>query len=140
VGRRAPFPGSRAEIAIVVGSERAWGALPGVPVASDTSIDAAFEPVKLFECLRKGGCDIGSRLAVQHVCLDEPGTSGRIPEGALEVPNSLGVVVGALPAGGIGSCNRQPSKSNVVHDHIRFRQHEISAIACIGVRICTRHV
>jgi hypothetical protein len=33
-------------------------------IASDTPIEAALEPVKLFEGIR-GGCDIGSRFAVQ---------------------------------------------------------------------------
>ena len=39
-------------------------------VASDTSIEAALEPVKLFEGICKGGCDVGSRFAVQPLCLD----------------------------------------------------------------------
>ena len=38
--------------------------------ASDTSIEAALEPVKLFEGIGKGGCDVGSRFAVQPLCLD----------------------------------------------------------------------
>ena len=50
------------------------------------------------------------------------------------------MVVGALPTGSVTSCNRQPSESDVVHDHIRLRQHQIVAIACIGVRIGARHV
>ena len=36
--------------------------------------------------------------------------------------------------------NRQPSDSDVVHDHIRLRQHQIVAIACIAVRIRARYV
>jgi hypothetical protein len=39
-------------------------------IASDTSIEAALEPVKLFERIGKGGCDVGSGFAVQTVCLD----------------------------------------------------------------------
>jgi hypothetical protein len=35
------------------------------------------------------------------------------------------VVVGALLAGGVTSGNRQPPESDVVHDHIRLRQHQI---------------
>jgi hypothetical protein len=31
-------------------------------------------------------------------------------------------------------------KSDIVHDHIRFRQHQIVAIACIGVGIGARHM
>ena len=50
------------------------------------------------------------------------------------------MVVGALPTGSVTSCNRQPSESDVVHDHIRLRQHQIVAIACIGVRLGARHV
>ena len=50
------------------------------------------------------------------------------------------MVVGALPTGSVTSCNRQPSESDVVHDHIRLRQHQIVAVACIGVRIGARHV
>jgi hypothetical protein len=36
--------------------------------------------MKLFEGIGKGGCDVGSRLPIQAVGLDEPGTSRRIPE------------------------------------------------------------
>jgi hypothetical protein len=39
-------------------------------IASDTSVEAPLEPVKLFECIGKGGCDVGSRFAVQPVYLD----------------------------------------------------------------------
>ena len=109
-------------------------------VASDTSIKAALEPVKLFEGIGKGGCDIGSRFAVQPLCLDEPGTSSRIPERASQVPSGLGVVVRALPTGSVTSCNRQPSEPDVVHDHIRLRQHQIVAVACIVVAIGARHM
>ena len=96
--------------------------------------------MKLFECIGKGGCNVGSRFAVQPLCLDQPGTSGRIPEGASKVPSGLGVVVRVLPTGSVISCNRQPSESDVVHDHIRLRQHQIVAVACIGVHIGARHV
>jgi hypothetical protein len=41
-----------------------------VPVTSDTSIEAALEPVKLFEGICKGGCDIGGRFTIQPFCLD----------------------------------------------------------------------
>jgi hypothetical protein len=46
------------------------GPLLSFQVASDTSIKAALEPVKLFQSIRKGACDIGSRFAVQTFCLD----------------------------------------------------------------------
>jgi hypothetical protein len=38
--------------------------------ASNPSIKAALEPVKLFEGIRKGACDVGSRFAVQPLRLD----------------------------------------------------------------------
>jgi hypothetical protein len=76
--------------------------------------------VKLLECIGKGGCDVGSRPAVQPLCLDLPGTSGRIPEGVFELANGLGVVVRALPTGGVASCNCQPSESDrQIHVHAR---------------------
>ena len=109
-------------------------------VASDTSIEDALEPVKLFEGIGEGGCDVGSRFAVQTLNLDKPGTRGRIPERACKVPSGLGVVMWALPTGSLTSCNPQPSESDVVHDHIRLRQHQIVAVTCIGVRLGARHV
>jgi hypothetical protein len=96
--------------------------------------------MKLFECICERGGDVGSRFAVQRLYLDQPGTRGRIPEGASEVPSRLGVVVRALATGSVTSSNRQPSESDVVHDHIRLRQHQIGPIASIGVAISTRHV
>jgi hypothetical protein len=45
-----------------------WG--KATLVASDTSIEAALEPVKFFECVCKGGCDGGSRFVVQSLSLD----------------------------------------------------------------------
>jgi hypothetical protein len=38
-------------------------------VTSDTSIEAAIEPVKLFKGICEGGCEVGSRFAVQPLCL-----------------------------------------------------------------------
>jgi hypothetical protein len=72
--------------------------------------------------------------------LDQPGTNGRIPEGALKVASGLGVVVGALPASSVTSRYSQSSDPDVVHDHIRLRQHQIVGIAHIGVRLGARHV
>ena len=63
-----------------------------------------------------------------------------MPQRASKVPSGLGVVVGALPTGSVTAGNRQPSESNVVHDHIRLRQHQIVAIACVGVCIGARHM
>ena len=62
-------------------------------LASGTSIKAALQPVKLFESIGKGGCDVGSQFAVQPLCLNQPGTSGRIPEGASAVACGLGVAL-----------------------------------------------
>jgi hypothetical protein len=39
-------------------------------VASNASIDAALEPVKLFEGIGEGGRDFSGRLTVQPLCLD----------------------------------------------------------------------
>jgi hypothetical protein len=39
-------------------------------IASDTSIEAALEPVKLFQRICEGGRDVGSRFAVQTIGLD----------------------------------------------------------------------
>jgi hypothetical protein len=69
-------------------------------VASDTSIKAALEPMKLAERIGKGCCNLGDRFAVQTLSLDQRGTRRRIPEGSFKVPNGLNVVVGTLPTGG----------------------------------------
>jgi hypothetical protein len=45
------------------------GQLERYPIASATSIEAALEPVKLFEGSGKGCRDFGSRFAVQAVYL-----------------------------------------------------------------------
>ena len=37
------------------------------------------------------------------------------------------------------SGNLKPAEPDVVHDHIRLRQHQVAAITCISVRIRTRH-
>ena len=50
------------------------------------------------------------------------------------------MVVGALPTGSLTSCNGQSSESDVVHDHVRPRQHEIGAVARVGVLFRARHV
>jgi hypothetical protein len=36
----------------------------------DTSIETALEPVKLYEGICEGGCDIGNRFAIQGLGLD----------------------------------------------------------------------
>jgi hypothetical protein len=84
-------------------------------IASDTSIKAAPEPVKLSKGIGKRGCDVGSRFVVQALCLDQPGTSGRIPEQALKVPSRLGMGCAGSsgrerhflprPALGVGCCS-----------------------------------
>jgi hypothetical protein len=50
------------------------------------------------------------------------------------------VVVGALPTGSLTSRDGQPSKSDVVHDHVGLRQHQIAAVTCIVVAIGASHV
>ena len=42
--------------------------------------------------------------------------------------------------GSVTSCDRQPSESDVVHDHVRLRQHQMVALACIVVPIGSRHM
>jgi hypothetical protein len=39
-------------------------------IASDTSIEAALQPVKLYQGIRERGRNVGSRLAVQTLCMD----------------------------------------------------------------------
>jgi hypothetical protein len=107
---------------------------------SNSSVEVPLQPVKLFECIGKGGRDIGSRFAVQAVCLDEPGNGRRVPQRASKVPSRLGVVVGALLTGSVTAGNRQPSESDVVHDHIRLRQHQTALVARIGLSTGSRHV
>jgi hypothetical protein len=109
-------------------------------IASNASIEAALEPVKLVESICEGDRHLRSRSAVQPLSLDQPGTSDRVPERASQVPGGLGVVVGAPPARGVSSSNRQPSKSDLVHDHVRPRQHQIGAVARVGVGVGARHV
>jgi hypothetical protein len=50
------------------------------------------------------------------------------------------VVVGALPTASLTSCDSEPSEADVVHDHIRLRQHQKGPIARTGVRIIAGHV
>jgi hypothetical protein len=52
----------------------------------------------------------------------------------------MGVVMGALPTGSVTFRHRQPSDAVVIHDHVRFGQHQIVAIARIIVSICARNV
>jgi hypothetical protein len=69
-----------------------------------------------------------------------PRTGGRILEGPSKVPGGLSVVVSVLPTCSLTSCNRESSESDVVHDHIRLRQHQIVAVTCIVVRIVARPI
>jgi hypothetical protein len=45
------------------------------------------------------------------------------------------MIAGALPTGSVTTCKRQPPEPDVAHDHIRLREHQIGAVACIGVRL-----
>jgi hypothetical protein len=51
----------------------------------------------------------------------------------LKLPSGLCLVLRALPTGSVTSRNPQPAEPDVVHDHIRLRQHKIVAIPYIGV-------
>ena len=42
--------------------------------------EALLKPVKLWKRIRQTCCELGSRLVIQAVGLDESGTSGGIPE------------------------------------------------------------
>ena len=48
--------------------------------------------------------------------------------------------MGAPPARSVIPCYSQPSESDVVHGHVRLREHQIRAIACVVVGIGARHV
>jgi hypothetical protein len=85
-----------------------WWAFPDSLVASDTSIKAALEPVKLFQGGCERGRDIGSRLAVQSLYLDKQGTGGRIPERAFQVSSGLGVVMRTLATGSFTPATSSP--------------------------------
>jgi hypothetical protein len=50
------------------------------------------------------------------------------------------MVVRARAAGRLASSNGQPSESDVVHNHIRLRQHQIVAITDIGISVGARHM
>jgi hypothetical protein len=39
-------------------------------LASDTSVEALLQPAKLYQGIRRRGCDVGSRFAVQPLGLD----------------------------------------------------------------------
>jgi hypothetical protein len=109
-------------------------------VASDASIEAAPEPVKLLEGIGMGGGYVSSRSTVQTLSLDQPGTRRGVCERPSKVPSGLGMIVGAPPTGSVTTCNRQPPEPDVAHDHIRLREHQIGAVACIGFPIGTRHM
>jgi hypothetical protein len=95
--------------------------------------------VKLFEGTGEGGCEVGSRFAVQPLCLNSPGTGGRVPERAFQIASDLGVIRGLFRPAASLMCDSQPLESDVAHDHIRLRQHQIGAVARIRVRRA-RHV
>jgi hypothetical protein len=59
-----------------------------------------------------------------------------------QVARELGINDGTLAnwVARVTSCNREPSESDVVYDHIRLRQHQIVAVACIVIGIGAWHV
>jgi hypothetical protein len=70
-------------------SKLSWRRIYAYLVAPDSSIEAPLQPEKFFEGIGKGDGDISSRLAIQTRCLDQPGTSGRVPEGSSKVSGGL---------------------------------------------------
>jgi len=48
--------------------------------------------------------------------------------------------VWAFSTGSVTACNRQPSESDVGHDHIRLGQHQVGAVTCIVIGTGARHV
>jgi hypothetical protein len=55
---------------IIQSRELTPGSIRSSLVASDASVEAALEPVKLLEGIGEGGFEIGGRSAVQPVRLD----------------------------------------------------------------------
>ena len=96
--------------------------------------------MKLCERICKGGCDVGSRFAVQTLGLDYPGTHGRIFERPSDVPYGLRVVMWALATGSVTAGSAESSEPDIVHDHIQLRQYQIAAIACVVVTIGVCHM
>ena len=119
---------------------RVGAALHGIHGASNPSIESALKPAKLYQGIRK---DVATSAA--NSLSNASAWISRAPAAAFrsERPRLRAAwtwLWGGLPTGSVASCNRQPSESGVVHDHIRLRQHQIAAVACIGLRIRTRHV
>ena len=50
------------------------------------------------------------------------------------------MVVDAFATGSVTARDGQPSESDIAHDHIRLRQHQIGPIARIAVHIRAKHV
>ena len=74
---------------LVAGLSRSWISTPCcrssgsvILIASNASVEAPLESLKLVQGIREGGRDVGGRLAVQPLCLDQQGTCCRAPEGA----------------------------------------------------------
>jgi transposase len=65
---------------------------------------------------RRIGCSRSWTAAFRGLTMVLPDVLGK-------VPGRLGMVVRVLPTRSLTACNRQPSDSEVVHDHIRLRQH-----------------
>jgi hypothetical protein len=78
-------------------------------ITSDTSIEAALEPMQLAQSIRQGR---RLPICVQALRLDWPSSSRCIPEGPLQVASGLGVVRRTFPTGGLTCCNRQSSESD----------------------------
>ena len=96
--------------------------------------------MKLFEGIGKRRCDFGSRVVVQALGLDQPGTSGRIPERASKVPSGLSVgcarvfyVPGAAADATAGDRNHLVlAKPNVIMNDTRLRGLSVAGSEAAG--------
>jgi hypothetical protein len=111
-----------------------------VPVTSDTSIEAALEPVKLIESICKGGCDIGSRFSVQTLCLDCRAPAAAFRRERLRF-RALWAWLGGLarPAASLPATASFRSRMSFMIT-FGFAEDQIGAIACMIVGIGARHV
>ena len=57
-------------------------------IASNASIKAPLEPVKLFQGICEGGCDVSSRFAVQPLGVDLTGSKARAQYQYLRPPTA----------------------------------------------------
>jgi hypothetical protein len=104
-------------------SELTAGPLRASFVASDAAIEAALESVKLIEGICEEGCEVGNRFAVHPPAWISRAPAAVFRRERLTLPTVWAWLWG-LPTGSVTSGNRQPATSDVVHDHVRLRQHQ----------------